>query len=166
MGKSKLKRVLFFWVDKLQIDRRERVSLAITMSVLVVLLVADIFINSGEVSAPENHEQIQKEFERRSAIAKQKKEEIEQRYYPSPVSHRSTEEETGQVRVPEVIGQISINSGTREELQELPGIGETYAKRIIEYRETNGGFTSVDELTKVKGIGEKTLEKLRAFVKL
>ncbi|MCI8595031.1 MAG: helix-hairpin-helix domain-containing protein [Oscillospiraceae bacterium] len=59
---------------------------------------------------------------------------------------------------------IDLNSATKEELMELPGIGETRAEAVLAYREANGAFTGVDELTAVDGIGEKTLEKLRGYV--
>lgn len=62
---------------------------------------------------------------------------------------------------------ININTATAEELDEaLPGIGETKAKRIVEYREAAGGFDSVDELINVSGIGEKTLENLRPYCRV
>ena len=54
---------------------------------------------------------------------------------------------------------ININSADKEELKTLTGIGDTKADAIIKYREANGGFKSVEELTKVDGIGEKTLSK-------
>ena len=61
-------------------------------------------------------------------------------------------------------GIVNLNSATVEELQTLPGIGESKAKAIIQYREENGGFKSVDELTNVSGIGESTLEKIKANI--
>ena len=59
---------------------------------------------------------------------------------------------------------LNINTATVEELQTLPNIGEATAQRIIDYRTQHGNFASVDALQNVKGIGPKTLEKLRPFV--
>jgi competence protein ComEA len=59
--------------------------------------------------------------------------------------------------------KIDINRATREQLQTLPGIGPTLAARILEARQTRL-FGSVDELRKVKGIGAKTLARLRPHV--
>ncbi len=58
-------------------------------------------------------------------------------------------------------GKININTATISELMTLDGIGEVKAKAIVEYREQNGYFKSIDDITLVKGIGEKTLEKNR-----
>ena len=56
---------------------------------------------------------------------------------------------------------ININRATEAELVALNGIGSSKAQAIILYREMFGGFKTVDELTKVKGIGAKTVEKNR-----
>lgn len=61
---------------------------------------------------------------------------------------------------PEETGPININTATVEQLMELPGIGETYATRIVEYRTENGPFDSVGALIHVPGIGEKRLEAI------
>ena len=59
----------------------------------------------------------------------------------------------------------NINTATEEELDEnLPGIGPVIAKRIVEYRETYGGFSSVEELMNVSGIGEKRFAALKDLV--
>ncbi len=63
-------------------------------------------------------------------------------------------------------GQININTATSEELQLLPGIGQSTAQKIIEFRQANGPFSSLDDLVKVKGIGEAKLGKIRSFIKL
>ncbi|MCY4402017.1 MAG: helix-hairpin-helix domain-containing protein [Candidatus Poribacteria bacterium] len=59
---------------------------------------------------------------------------------------------------------LNINSATAEELQTLPGIGPAMSQRIIQHRTEHGNFASVDSLTEVKGIGEKTLEKLKPYI--
>lgn len=59
---------------------------------------------------------------------------------------------------------INVNVATAEELETLPGIGEVLAATIIQYREDNGPFTSVDQIDDVSGIGEVTLEEIRDLV--
>lgn len=56
---------------------------------------------------------------------------------------------------------VNINTANQTELESLPGIGPVKAKAILEYRKKNGGFKSVDELTKVDGIGPVTLKNAR-----
>ena len=62
--------------------------------------------------------------------------------------------------------KVNINTATAEQLIELPGIGDTTAERIIQYRESNGNFNSKDQLLEVKGIGDRKFEKLRSMVTL
>lgn len=59
---------------------------------------------------------------------------------------------------------ININTATTAQLMELPGIGTTYAQRIVDYREKNGSFSSVEELLCVQGIGEKRLEAILELI--
>ncbi len=65
-----------------------------------------------------------------------------------------------------VQSRVEINKAPAEELMKLPGIGESTARAIVDYRQQNGPFGSVDDLIRVKGIGEKKLEAIRDLVVL
>lgn len=56
---------------------------------------------------------------------------------------------------------VNLNTATKEELVALPGIGPSKAQAILDYRNQHGPFRSVDELRKVKGIGEKLFNQIR-----
>jgi competence protein ComEA len=57
---------------------------------------------------------------------------------------------------------INLNTATVAELDALKGVGPGKAKAIVEYRDKNGPFKSVDDLTLVKGFGQKSIDKLRS----
>ena len=61
---------------------------------------------------------------------------------------------------------IDLNRATAGELIQLPGVGEVIAKRIVDFREEHGPFKRVEDLMKVKGIGEKSLEKIRPYIRI
>ncbi|MGI6324402.1 MAG: helix-hairpin-helix domain-containing protein [Bacilli bacterium] len=59
---------------------------------------------------------------------------------------------------------LNINTATLEQLMTLPGIGESKAKEIINYREINNGFKSIDEIKAVNGIGDSTFAKIKDYI--
>ncbi len=61
-------------------------------------------------------------------------------------------------------GAVNINRANSAQLQTIHGIGPTKASEIIKYRKMHGGFKTVDELVNVKGIGPKTLQKIKKQV--
>lgn len=60
--------------------------------------------------------------------------------------------------------KISLNTATQATLDTLPGIGEVFSKRIIDYRTLNGNFKTIEDLKKVNGIGETLFENLKDLV--
>ena len=64
----------------------------------------------------------------------------------------------------EVTFPVNINTAGKKALMELPGIGETYAQRIIDHREKHGPFTEIEGIMEVSGIGEKRFENIKDYI--
>ena len=80
-------------------------------------------------------------------------------------------QETAPVEKPEAPGMLEgevldLNTATLSELTRLPGIGQTKAQAILDWREAHGPFRAVEDLLSVDGIGEKTWETLRPYVRV
>lgn len=63
-------------------------------------------------------------------------------------------------------GRVNLNTADATALQTLPGVGPALARRILDWRQSNGAFVSVDQLIEVSGIGSKTLDALRDLVRV
>lgn len=59
---------------------------------------------------------------------------------------------------------VDINKASAADLSKVPGIGPSLAKRIVDFREKNGAFGRVEDLVKVQGIGEKSLQRLSPYL--
>ena len=71
------------------------------------------------------------------------------------------EEEAAGMTAAKADGLVHINVADEKALEALPGIGPVMAKRIVEYRQQNGPFSSLEDLKKVRGIGEVKFSRLR-----
>jgi competence protein ComEA len=74
----------------------------------------------------------------------------------------STEEimDAEMVEKNEMIEKVNINTADMEQLMQLPGVGEGTARKIIDYRKSNGQFKTLDQLKLIPGIGEKKYKKM------
>lgn len=61
-------------------------------------------------------------------------------------------------------GKVNLNTATVAQLEELPGIGPALAARIVEHRQKNGSFKTVEDLMAVRGIGEKNFSKIQGLL--
>lgn len=151
-----INRFLFFWSQYLGADSKE---ITLISSLLVaVSVVGFIQILSHRASSIPTHsyEQEYQEFVERSQA-------FEQAYLKisgdASDSLLLTSKKDGSAASDTVV--INMNTATLEQWVQLPGIGEVYAQRILEYRRIHGNFTRLEELMEVKGIGEKRWEKLK-----
>lgn len=164
MKKNDLKRTWFFWIEKLQISRSERISIVLLFALLIILLSSNLFLSTRYQYSQEEYDRIMEEFNRRTELMKAEAEKKAAKYNPD-ISVSDTQ---GDPELPQISSdnKVNINTATLEELQSLQGIGEVYARSIISYREESGGFESIEELINVKGIGKKRLDNIRPFIKL
>ena len=75
--------------------------------------------------------------------------------FPKTVTTTTTTAKVTTTLPPAKPGSVPINTATKEQLMTIEGIGDVFAERIIEYREANGGFKSLEELQNIKGVGDK-----------
>lgn len=118
--------------------KKHSIYLLITIEVLLLALMLGFFLGRNSADSPIQISKLP------SATA-------------SPPAESSTEE---------TLGLININTADVEQLQQLPGIGEVLAQRIVDYREENGPFVSISELTNVSGIGLDRLDQIMDYITL
>lgn len=84
---------------------------------------------------------------------------------PGPALGQSVGGESTPAKELVASGKIDINEANAAMLLQVPGIGPKTAEAIVDFRKRNGNFTTVDQLTEIKGIGSKKLEKIRPYLR-
>lgn len=173
-----MKRKLFFLIDRLEIKRSERISVTILMGSLLILIAVWSFSEPALNDDQQYYAELERIFDERSRLKDIEHQAIMARY--EPVVPDALPESALQDTVPDRLqtdpedGQLSsgrkilinINNASAEKLQELPGIGPSYAQRILDWIEKNGEFTTKEQLLEIRGIGEKRLDKIKDLIEL
>lgn len=73
-------------------------------------------------------------------------------------------QQSGSMNTDDTSGKINLNTASLEQLMEIPGVGESKARAILEYRETNGGFSSIEEVMNIEGIKEGVFSKMKEYI--
>ncbi len=162
-----MRRKLFFLLERLQMTRRERITVGILAGCLALLSVTNLYLEQKAVYDEEYYTQLEKVFAERSAESEREREEILARYYPDLQESEPLQLSEQADELPDTVSaeeKVNINEADAEELQTLPGIGPAYAERIIEWRTENGMFTEPEQLLEIRGIGERRLEALIPYL--
>ena len=173
-----MKRRIFFWLEKLKITPAERRTVSVLMIILAVFAGANAIYSPSAPFEDEDYHELEQAFRKRTEALEAQERELLKRYYPPdldepetvsadtlPVDTLAEGSSSSGTNIGEK-GRININTADIATLETLPGIGPAYARRIVEYRNLNGEFKSVEELKNIRGIAEKRLDKLKPFVKL
>lgn len=178
-----LKRKLFFWLERLNITRQERIAVLSLTSLLFSLILVNHFYEPSPDYDRSDYARLRARFEARTAALKQEQQQLMARY--KPIGQRTnqsfpaadtTDTTHSHPNLPQAdkskkdsgakVSLIDINKASVTALEALPGVGPAIAGRIVAYRKKHGLFQTIKDLREVKGIGKKRLEKIRPFIKL
>lgn len=183
-----MRRSYFLWLDKLKIKPAERKLMISLLCLLTVLSLINISLPEHQDKYHEAKDQhLEELFKKRSAQIAAERAVKMQRYNPENAeltqdramatisgsgkqaakSTQNTKNKPSAKKAPSNDNQqlrVNVNSADAATLQQLPGIGPAYARRIITYRNQKGAFKTPEELKKIKGIGPKRLEKILPYL--
>lgn len=170
-----MKRKIFFFIDRLQIKRSERITISTLMVTALFLTGALLLSEPKENYSEDYYAELDSLFYERARAQSDEIKSILARYEPDQpeVLIPAAEPAKPDTIIADTVKSedsepdlVNINTAGQEELQKLPGVGPAYANRIIEWRQENGDFTSIDQLLEIRGIGPARLDAIRDLVVL
>lgn len=170
-----MNRKIFFFLDRLQLKRSERLAISILMTAAMLLSSLLFWATPNIYESEEIYAELDQVFEERSLIQQVEAEKILARYQPENSTKEiasleqvkpDTVDNDTTAKVNEGESRININSANAAELQELPGIGPAYSIRIVEWRQENGSFTRKEQLLEIKGIGSARFDQIKDLIEL
>ena len=139
----------------------EKRTIIIILVVILISAVVQIFSSSSANAPRIDYSESDSLFSRLSHVLPQ----ISSQQSEVQFQEKGTESDRSKVATPKNGNfRLNINNASEKDFTQLPRIGPAIAKRIIMYRESKGLFKSNDDLLNIKGIGPKTLEKIKPFL--
>jgi len=169
--------LLYFWSNKKDSDTKSSANIRVEITGAVKnpglynlgkgAIVEDLISKAGGLSDSVNKTTFSEQINRAEILSDGQKVVIPQTNNETAASQQiAGASTTSSTNSQNSSTKTNINSATLAQLDSLPGIGPTYAQRIIDYRNTHGGFKSIQEIKNVKGIGDKTFEKFSSMIKI
>lgn len=146
------------WSEKLGFTPNERRLLLILIGLFLLGAGLKLFRLSHEPPLPKfTYASADSEFARRSAAFNDSLRALHQSGGRQGLHQKGT---------PPALGSVNINTATRDELRRLPGIGDVLSGRIVARRARHGRFRSIDDLKDINGIHQKTIDRVRPYLRL
>lgn len=146
------------WSEKLGFTPNERRLLLILIGLFLLGAGLKLFRLSHEPPLPKfTYASADSEFASRSAAFNDSLRALHQSGGRQGLHQKGT---------PPALGSLNINTATRDELRRLPGIGDVLSGRIVARRARHGRFRSIDDLKDINGIHQKTIDRVRPYLRL
>lgn len=161
-----IKERLFHWVELLAIRPNERRIIGGLLVLIFISHALKVHIELGHIE--EAKAQIQQQNEQdelashKDAVSVVLAKAPQKSHIEGQKKHHGSEQAPSSPKTPNF--PIDLNTATANELTALPGIGPAYAQRIVALRQELGGFTQVEQLLQVKGIGKARLAKMQGLL--